>query len=103
MIDKSKPFYIVRTPEFGSGAHYIPPRGSSPGREVPELWRAKQGKDEAIASAMKAAGSRGIQFNVYELRLVGSTAPPAAQWLPAKKPRRVRKAKRTRKVRRAAR
>lgn len=93
MIDKSKPFYIVRTPEFGTGAHYTPARGSFPAREIPELWRAKQDKDEAIKSAMDAAGGRGVQFDVFELRLVGSTAPPVATWVPVKKPR-VRRVKR---------
>lgn len=89
MIDKSKPFYIVRTPEFGTGAHYTTlPNGQT--HEVPEMWRAKQDKGEAIKQAMKA-GARGKQFDVFELRLVGSTQPPQAVWLPAKKPRKAKR------------
>lgn len=90
MIDKSKPFYICRTAEFGNGeAHYRHPSGMM--REVPEVWRAKQTLAEAAASALQAS-AHGKEFFVYELRLVGRTPIRA---------RRVRKAKRgSRKVRR---
>jgi hypothetical protein len=96
MIDKTKPFYIVRTPNFGNGEAYSGNANAAPrpGNFVDELWRATQSRDEAIAKAL-AASVGGKVFNVFELRMIGTTSPPLAQWQPVRKPRKAkRKAKR---------
>lgn len=96
MIDKSKPFYIVRTPEFGTGEHYVrTPDGRS--RPVPDPYRAMQSLDEAVEKALTAS-KHGKEWHVFKLVLVGRTAPPTAHWQPVKAPRKRKAAKR--KVRR---
>lgn len=91
MIDKSKPFYIVRSPVFGAEGWRHP--GTGQWIATPPLQQPKATLDEAKNAAIDAA-SHGKSFDVYELRLVGRVGPPAPVWQPVKKPRRVRKAKR---------
>lgn len=94
MIDKTKPFYLIRTPHAFTG---LPRPNPNSFAETPELYRAVQSLDEARSRAMAAVtNGEKPSLDVYEVRLVGRIGPPAPQWQPIKQPRKAARHKHAR-------
>lgn len=100
MIDKTKPFYLIRTPHAFTGEAYPTQYHRQYMAEVPELWRAKQSLDEAREAALRGVLDGKPSLDVYEVRLIGRVGPPAPQWQPVKQPRKRRAARKAKRAKR---